>query len=127
MGLADDLKRTPSGAMPSAFEILAQAAKTDPLWQRAIPSSDSARRWYAAGYGIAEDREVNEPVSSVVPVALRFWWALGLFDAKSGTRPRTAWAPEPDSGSYLPAVLGGLAGALGLGLLTWAGLRRGNP
>lgn len=128
MSLESELAPRAPGSLPTAFEVL-HAASTEKDWQTRIPTTEEARRWYRVGYLIAADREISEPVSSIVPVAVRYWWARGLMDAKLG-RPSLLMPPdstEPDDSSVLPAVLGAVAGVAGLGLLAWSGLRRRTP
>lgn len=113
------------GAVPTAFEVLRAASRTD--WQHAQPRSSEERRWYQAGYGLKDDYEINEPVSTLVPTAHRLWWVLGLTDAKAGAAPRAAWRRDSEDGgapSWGPAIFGAAAGITGIGLLVTAGLRR---
>lgn len=128
MSLESELAPRAPGSLPTAFEVL-HAASTEKDWQTRSPTTEEARRWYRVGYYIADDREISEPVSPIVPESFRYWWARGLMDAKLG-RPSLLTppdAPQPDDSSILPAVLGAVASVAGLGLLAWSGLRRRTP
>jgi hypothetical protein len=110
----------------TAFEVLRTANRPD--WQRAEPTSEEERRWYHVGYELKDDYQINEPVSALVPAAFRFWWVLGLTDAKAGTPPRAEWtrnSTEPKSSTaWGPLLFGAAAGITGLGLLLASSLRR---
>jgi hypothetical protein len=116
MSLLDDLKPKPPGSRPTAFEVL--SSRRD--WQTAAPESSEERRWYSVGYQMAPDREMSDLVSPVVPVPLRFFWALGLADGL-GQQPSRIPPPKPDGtggGLRTFGIIGGVfAAALGIGLL----------
>jgi len=123
MSIAAELKPRSRGAVPTAFDVLRSADRPD--WQHALPGSDEERRWYHTGYGLKDDYEINEPISTLVPTAYRLWWVLGLTDAKAGAAPRATWRKdEDDPTAWGPVIFGAAAGLTGIGLLITAGMRR---
>jgi hypothetical protein len=113
------LQPAPAGPIPTAFEVLRDSGRTD--WQTVIPKSADERKWYTVGYGFKDDYALDEPMSSTVPVAFRFFWVLGLADAKAGSPPRAMWRKDELTAggtSWGLLVAGGVLGTLGLTL--WA-------
>lgn len=127
MSTRDLLRPKSAGAVPTAFEVIRSAGRSD--WQTAVPSAPEERRWYTVGYAMKDDYEINQPVSPTLPPAFRLWWALGLVDAKAESPPRALWRkdepPQSHAEGWGPLAVGGaVAGAVGLGLLL-AAARRG--
>lgn len=123
MSTAEQLQPQRRGAVPTSFDVLRTSDRPD--WQRAQPTTGEERRWYHAGYGLKDDYEINEPISTLVPTAYRLWWVLGLTDAKAGAAPRATWRKDDDAApSWGPVIFGAAAGLTGIGLLITAGMRR---
>lgn len=121
---AQDLIRPASfGPVPTTFEVLRDSARPD--WQTAVPTEPEQRRWYTVGYELKDDYALTDPISTLTPVESRFWWALGLADAKGDTARRATWhkeepPPAPPSGDvpWAPLLAGAAAGTVAL--FVWA-------
>lgn len=134
MGLEDELRTNKrSASTPTAFVVLQQASAERADWLRAQPEATDERGWYRRGSEAVKTQQISDPLPSDVPAQFRFWWARGLMDAKARgldlewlpQKPAATPPPPPDESTLgAGAVIGGIAGAFGIGLLMWRGMRR---
>ena len=101
MSAMDLIRSGSAGPVPNAFAVIRDSGRTD--WQNATPTDEQDRKWYTVGYELRDDYALTDPVSMLTPIEQRFWWALGLTDAKSD-RPRRATWNKDEQNEKSPSV-----------------------